>query len=80
MRRIGVRELRQNAGTYLRDVANGESIEITNHGHPVAHLVPATKDSWSALIASKEVIPARITPSDILNRPPGARDDTPAPA
>ena len=32
MRRIGVRELRQNAGTYLHDVAEGETIEITHHG------------------------------------------------
>ena len=70
MRRIGVRELRQNAGVYLRAVAQGETIEITNHGHPIAQLIPATNDAWSALIASKEVTPARTHPRDILAHPP----------
>ena len=72
MRRIGVRELRQNAGTYLRDVAEGETIEITHHGHPIAQLIPASNDAWAALIASKEVTPARTSPRDILSRPPRA--------
>lgn len=38
--RAGVRELRQNASKLLDRVAAGESIEITNHGRPVARLVP----------------------------------------
>jgi prevent-host-death family protein len=74
MRSIGVRELRQNAGLYLRDVQQGETIEITHHGHPIAQLIPATNDAWSALIASKEVIAARTHPRDILARPPRAYD------
>lgn len=42
MESIGVRELRQNASKYLDLVyTQGISIEITNHGHPVARLVPA---------------------------------------
>jgi prevent-host-death family protein len=41
MERVGVRELRQNASVLLdRVTASGESIEITNHGRPVALLVP----------------------------------------
>ncbi len=40
MRSIGIRELRQQASTYLRDVERGETIEVTDRGRPVALLVP----------------------------------------
>jgi prevent-host-death family protein len=40
MRRIGVRELRQDASEWLRRVEAGESFEVTSHGRPVALLVP----------------------------------------
>jgi len=40
MSSVGVRELRQEASRLLERVAAGESIEITNHGRPVARLVP----------------------------------------
>jgi prevent-host-death family protein len=41
MKRYGVRDLRQNASMLLRQVAAGETIEITNNGQPVAQLIPA---------------------------------------
>lgn len=41
MRRIGVRELRQNASEHLRWVQRGETIEITERGRLIALLVPA---------------------------------------
>jgi prevent-host-death family protein len=40
MRRIGVRELRQEASRWLREVEGGETIEVTSRGRPVALLVP----------------------------------------
>jgi prevent-host-death family protein len=40
MRAIGIRELRQHASRYLRAVQRGETIEVTDRGHPVARLVP----------------------------------------
>ena len=40
MRAIGIRELRQHASRYLRDVQRGETIEVTDRGRPVARLVP----------------------------------------
>jgi prevent-host-death family protein len=40
MKRIGVRELRQQASKYLRQVEAGETIEVTDRGRPVALLVP----------------------------------------
>lgn len=70
MKRCGVRELRQNASALLREVADGQSIEITSNGHPIAQLIPATPDPWTALIASREIAPARREPTAILDRPP----------
>jgi prevent-host-death family protein len=38
--RVGVRELRQNLSVYLDRVKAGETLEVTEHGHPVARLGP----------------------------------------
>ena len=43
MRRIGIRELRQNASAWLREVQDGATLEITDRGRPVALLVPLPK-------------------------------------
>ncbi len=40
MKRVGIRELRQQASRYLRDVERGETLEVTDRGRPVAHIVP----------------------------------------
>jgi len=37
---VGVRELRQNLSVYLRRVRQGEALEVTQGGHPVAVLMP----------------------------------------
>jgi prevent-host-death family protein len=61
MESIGVRELRQNASVYLRRVAAGESITVTDRGKPVAVLNPPPNDAMSVrerMIASGELIPA----------------------
>lgn len=38
--RVGVRELKASLSAYLRRVADGESVVVTDHGRPVARLVP----------------------------------------
>lgn len=70
MKTIGVRELRQHASKYLEEVAAGESIEITDRGHPVARLVPISGDPWQDLINAGEVVTAA--------RPIGVDDIAPA--
>lgn len=40
MASIGIRELRQRASELLRRVEQGETIEITDRGRPVALLAP----------------------------------------
>jgi prevent-host-death family protein len=40
---VGVRELRQNLSVYLARIAKGETLEVTDRGHPVAILAPLPK-------------------------------------
>lgn len=52
MKRIGIRELRQNAGAWLREVEAGATLEITDRGRPVALLtpLPAEEDILERLV------------------------------
>ncbi|MBA2691665.1 MAG: type II toxin-antitoxin system prevent-host-death family antitoxin [Rubrobacter sp.] len=43
--KVGVRELRQNLSVYLRRVAEGETLEVTERGRPVAVIAPLPEDS-----------------------------------
>lgn len=53
MKRISIRELRQNASVWLRKVQEGEAFEITDRGRPVAMLAPLPQGSVvEQLIAS----------------------------
>lgn len=59
MTTVGVRELRQRASELLRLVKGGETIEITDRGHPVALLTPLPEGSpLERLRASGDVEPA----------------------
>ena len=53
MKSIGVRELRQRAGEYLRQVEAGQSVEITAWGRPVALLVPAAGRARPSTVLSR---------------------------
>lgn len=48
---VGIGELRQQASTVLRRVLHGERIEVTEHGRPIACIVPLSKDPLAQLIA-----------------------------
>ncbi|MGH2444308.1 MAG: type II toxin-antitoxin system Phd/YefM family antitoxin [Chloroflexota bacterium] len=71
MIRIGVRELRQNASRYLRLVADGETVEVTNHGKLVALLTPPSPPSTARerlaaagrlrLASAEFTLPQRVT-------------------
>lgn len=37
---VGIRELKQQASAVLRRVVAGEVVEVTDHGHPIARIVP----------------------------------------
>jgi len=48
--RVGIRELRQQASAVLRRVVAGEVIEITEHGHPIARIVPLRPNALDQLV------------------------------
>jgi prevent-host-death family protein len=58
MESIGVRELNQNTSQVLARVRGGESIEITDRGHPIARLVPVGDDrsSLAKLVAAGRAV------------------------
>jgi prevent-host-death family protein len=58
--RVGVRELRQNLSRYLRRVARGERLEVTERGRPVALLGPIdeSESPLRHLVASGRAKPA----------------------
>jgi prevent-host-death family protein len=58
MESIGVRELNQNTSQVLARVSGGESIEITDRGHPIARLVPVGVDrsSLAKLVAAGRAV------------------------
>lgn len=62
---VGIRELRQDASTVLKRVAAGEVIEVTDHGHPVARIVPIHHGALDQLIVEGRVTPAG---GDLLNQ------------
>ena len=60
--RVGVRELRQNLSVYLARVKAGETLEVTDHGRPVANLQPIHATPLTGLArleAEGSITPAR---------------------
>jgi prevent-host-death family protein len=56
---IGVRELRQRASEYLRQVEAGRTLEVTARGRPVALLVPVRHtERRQCLIAHGRIVPS----------------------
>lgn len=76
--RVGVRELRQNLSVYLDRVKAGETLEVTEHGQPVAQLGPRPAKPSSIidqLIAEGRITPAKRSHKDIPP-PPSIPDPT----
>ena len=74
---VGVRELRQNLSVYLRQVATGEALRVTEHGRAVAVLAPLARDDHplTDLVAAGTGMPADGRLADlppVLRPVPGA--------
>lgn len=66
MTSVGVRELRQRASELLRLVEQGETIEITDRGRPVALLSPLREtSSLERLRATGDLRPAVIDVNEL---------------
>jgi prevent-host-death family protein len=64
--RVGVRELRQNLSVYLDRVKKGETLEVTEHGRPVAELRPRAEKPMS--IIDQMIADGRATPATVDHR------------
>ncbi|MBI3767669.1 MAG: type II toxin-antitoxin system prevent-host-death family antitoxin [Deltaproteobacteria bacterium] len=74
--RVGVRALRQNLSVHLRRVRAGATLEVTEHGRPVAVLAPLPRPTTALahLIAAGRATPAK---DDLLKlAPPRGRPST----
>jgi prevent-host-death family protein len=69
--KVGIRELRQNLSVHLRKVKQGESLEVTERGQPVALLTPLPErmSARERLIAEGRMIPGKGNLAD-LGSPP----------
>jgi prevent-host-death family protein len=61
MSEVRVGELNQQTGRVLRRVQAGESLVVTDHGRPVAMLVPAPKSKFKQLEMLGYIKPPRNT-------------------
>ncbi len=74
MTRMGIRELRDSLPAAIRQVRAGLSIEVTDHGHPVARLVPIhVRSAYEQLVVEGRIVPAEADLLDFkpLPVPPG---------
>lgn len=76
MTSIGIRELRQRASEYLRRVAAGETIEVTDRGRPVALLTPVPEGNPLDMLRAAGEVEAAVSSfedlPDPLELPPNA--------
>jgi prevent-host-death family protein len=59
MRTVTHREMRNQSGEILRQVANGETVQVTNNGQVAALIVPPDGDPLSDLASRGQVRVAR---------------------
>jgi prevent-host-death family protein len=69
MRTVTHREMRNESGEILRQVADGETIQVTNHGQVAALIVPPSADTLADLVSRGQARPARRPPSSLRSVP-----------
>jgi prevent-host-death family protein len=62
-RSITVGQLRQNPTRMLNDVQDGETYTITNHGRPIADVVPHRESAWVPVDTVRELLAASGDPA-----------------
>lgn len=56
---VGLRELSQRTARIIALVREGNTVEVTDRGKPVARIVPATDSRYEQLVAAGVIRPAR---------------------
>lgn len=63
---VGIRELRQQTSQVLKRVIAGEVMEVTEHGHPIARIVPLRPGVLDQLTAEGRATEAAADLLDLL--------------
>ncbi len=73
---MAVRELNQHTSRWLARVKAGETLEVTEHGRPIALLVPVDPEGsvLDRLVASGEAQPPTVDPASLAALPSGSTD------
>ena len=66
MIRLGIRELKDGLSGALRRVQDGETIEVTDHGRPIARLIKAWPSRAQQMIAEGRLTPPEVE-GDLLD-------------
>ena len=77
MDRVGIRELWQNLTVYLRRVEQGETLEVTDRGRPVAVLGPL---GVASSVLDRHIQSGRVRPAPRHGEPFVAPPGTPSTA
>lgn len=57
---VGVRDLRNSLSRHLAEVRAGRTVTVTDHGHPIARIVPIGAPSrFDQLVAEGRITPAK---------------------
>ena len=57
---VGIRELRDNLSRHLGEVRSGHTLTVTDHGRPIARIVPVDRPTRrEQLIAEGRITPAK---------------------
>lgn len=64
---VGIRELRQQTSRVLKRVVAGEVVEVTEHGHPIARIVPLRPSALDQLTAEGRATEAAADLLDLLD-------------
>lgn len=75
MDQVPVRTLNQDTAGVLAKVENGETVEITSRGKPIARIIPITHGELDDLVAAGRVVPATIKgpfTMPTIKAPPGS--------
>jgi antitoxin (DNA-binding transcriptional repressor) of toxin-antitoxin stability system len=65
---VGMRELSQRTAKIISVVRAGETVDVTDRGKVIAHIVPAVADRYAQLVAAGVIRQAR-RPFDLAQLP-----------
>lgn len=66
---LGIRELRDGLSKHIAAVRNGDEITVTDHGRPVARIIPVGQMSGLESLMARGIITPAIRPGGVRPDP-----------